>query len=405
MPHSAAQKQALLECRDQSLDLVEPADKIQASRKERLRITSNPRIPIIDAHLDLAWNAISFNRDLTLPVDEVRLAESALDDHPARRGGTVTLPELRRAGVAVCVATLLARAGSAPANPSRRGLRTDLDYASSSIAHAVAQGQLSYYRLLESQGLVSVIQDRSGLQEHWDRWRSKPDSTPTGILVGMEGTDPIVAPDQVEQWWRSGLRVAGLVHYGHGRYACGTGADGPLTVAGRELLVHFKRLGIALDATHLCDRSLDEALDLFDGSIFASHHNCRALVPGERQLADRHILELICRGGVIGTALDAWMLYPGWVRGVTDRQVVGLAAVADHIDHVCQLAGDASHAAIGSDLDGGFGIEQCPRELDTIADLGKIAGILAARGYSDSNLDSVFHGNWLRFFLDALPAK
>jgi membrane dipeptidase len=159
-----------------------------------------------------------------------------------------------------------------------------------------------------------------------------------------------------------------------------------------------------LDVTHLCDQSMAQALDLFDGPVLASHHNCRALVPGDRQLTDEQIMRLIGRGAVIGAALDAWMLYPNWVRGKTSPQVVGLEAVADHIDRVCQLAGNANHTAIGSDLDGGFGTEQTPRDLDTIADLQKLDQILARRGYSDGDIDNIFHGNWLRFFAEALPA-
>jgi membrane dipeptidase len=147
-----------------------------------------------------------------------------------------------------------------------------------------------------------------------------------------------------------------------------------------------------------------QALDLYDGPVLASHHNCRALVPGDRQLSDEQIKELVTRGAVIGAALDAWMLYPGWERGKTQPQVVGLEAVADHIDHVCQIAGDANHAGIGSDLDGGFGNEQTPRDLQRYRDLGRLGDILAARGYSADDLDLIFHGNWLRFFRANLPA-
>ena len=221
----------------------------------------------------------------------------------------------------------------------------------------------------------------------------------------MEGTDPIVSPAQASEWWEAGLRAAGLAHYGRGQYAYGTGVTGPLSPRGVELLKEFSRLGMILDVTHLCDQSMEQAMDLFDGPVLASHHNCRALVPGDRQLADEQIKRLVERGAVIGTALDAWMLYSGWIRGVTQPEVVGLASVADHIDHVCQIAGNARHAAIGSDLDGGFGIEQTPHDLNTIADLQKLAMILSERGYHESDIDCIFHGNWLGFFSSALPEK
>jgi membrane dipeptidase len=146
-----------------------------------------------------------------------------------------------------------------------------------------------------------------------------------------------------------------------------------------------------------------EALAVFGGPVLASHHNCRALVPGDRQLTDGQIRQLVARGAVIGVALDAWMLYRGWERGRTEPEVVGLEACADHVDHVCQIAGSTRHSGIGSDLDGGFGTEQTPRDLDTIADLQKLAGIFERRGYSTTDIAAIFHGNWLRFFTEALP--
>ena len=136
--------------------------------------------------------------------------------------------------------------------------------------------------------------------------------------------------------------------------------------------------------------------------MLASHNNCRALVPNQRQFTDEQITALIERDGIVGAALDAWMLYPGWVRGETSPQVLSLAAVADHIDHVCQLAGNSSHAAIGSDLDGGYGTEQTPHDLNTIADLQKLSELLANRGYSEADIAAIFHGNWLRFFTNLL---
>ena len=157
-------------------------------------------------------------------------------------------------------------------------------------------------------------------------------------------------------------------------------------------------LGMILDLTHCSDESFYQAIDAFDGPVLASHNNCRALVPGDRQFTDEQIRLIIERGGVIGTALDCWMLRADWARGTSDRNLVSLDGVADHIDHVCQLAGNARHAAIGSDLDGGFGTEQTPAGVESIADLQKLAPILASRGYSSNDAAAIFHGNWLRFF-------
>jgi membrane dipeptidase len=345
---------------------------------------------VIDAHLDLSWNALNWNRDLTLTVPELRASEAGMKEKN-RGTSTVTFPELRRGEVAVCLATVLARVS---------GLgEALLDYRSQEIAYAMAQGQLAYYRIMESQGRLRMLKDWPALEAHVRDWRTTGGhSTPLGFILSMEGADPIVSPRQARGWWNDGLRVAGLAHYGPSAYAHGTASPGGLTAKGRELLKIMEEVGMVLDVTHLSEESFAQAVDLFRGPILASHNNCRALVPGDRQFTDDQIRRLIERDSVIGAACDAWMLYPGWVPGRTSRSVVGMEAVADHIDHVCQLAGNARHAAIGSDLDGGYGTEQCPRDLDTIADLGKIPGLLRKRGYHEADVEAVMHGNWLRFF-------
>ena len=357
---------------------------------------------IFDSHLDLAWSAVFYNRDLTQPLDALRAREAGMSDARGRGNNVLCLAELRRAGVGVCVATLLARSGPAQ-TPQSGYARTDLDYAAPSLAHAAAHAQLAYYRLLEQQGYVRLLRTARDLDEQWTVYAAAPQTAPLGIILSMEGTDPITTPDEAREWQAAGLRAAGLAHYGRGQHAYGTGVEGPLSATGIELLRVMDDLGMILDVTHLCDCSMKQALDYFDGPVLASHHNCRALVPGDRQLSDEQIKEIVRRGGVIGAALDAWMLYPNWIRGQTQPDVVPLAAVADHIDHVCQLAGDAKHAALGTDLDGGFGNEQTPRELRVYGDIQQLAGILADRGYKEADIDAIFHRNWLEFFRRTLP--
>ncbi len=353
-------------------------------------------MPIFDGHLDLAWNALSWDRDLTAPLDALRARDARLADHPARGRATVSLPEMRRGGVRACVATLLARA-NANADPGRAHLRISLDVANQTIAGAHARAQLEYYRMLEQQGELDVLCDPGDLDIHW-----AADDPRVGVILLMEGADPITHPAQLPHWFADGLRVVGLAHYGPSAYAVGTGDSGPLTAAGIELLREMRRLGMILDLTHCSDPSFFQAVDAFDGPVLASHGNCRALVPGDRQFTDEQLRVIIARGGVIGAALDCWMLHPGWVRGAGDRSLVTLERVADHVDHVCQLAGNARHAALGSDLDGGFGTEQCPADIDSIADVQKLAPILASRGYSPADVAGIFHGNWLRFFREHL---
>ncbi len=353
---------------------------------------------VFDAHLDLAWNAIDWNRDLLLPVADIRRRERDQGLSGNGRGeSTVSFPELRRGGVGVFIATLLARL-------HRPGLRPAFQrYDSMESAYAAAKGQLAYYRSLERRGVLRCIRDSAALQKCVADWQSVATNEPFGCILSMEGADPILSPDQVEEWWNAGLRIVGPAHYGVSPYAHGTGTEGGLFPEGRILLREMERVGMILDVTHLADESFDEALDHFGGPVLASHHNCRALVPHQRQLTDAQIRTLVGRGAVIGAAFDAWMLCPGWVRGETRPATAGvtMATVVDHIDHVCQLAGDADHAAIGTDLDGGFGREQSPCDLDTIADLQRLPDLLRNRGYAESDSAKILHGNWVRLFRTA----
>ncbi|WP_164100837.1 dipeptidase [Candidatus Laterigemmans baculatus] len=359
---------------------------------------------IFDAHLDLAWNTASFDRDLTLSLDEVRAAESNMQDGRFRGRGTVTFPEMRKAGIAVCIGTLLARSG--PEHQRQTSyLRKELDYATRLGCYAAAHGQYACYRHWEATGEIAMLRTREELQRHWQRWEAASSyaDLPIGVILSMEGADPVMAPETLEQWWDLGLRAIEPAHYGRSHYASGTATEGPLTDAGRALVAEMQRLGVCLDVTHLSDESMEEALTLYEGPVWASHHACRSLVPGDRQLTDEQIRRLCARGGVIGAPLDAWMLSPGWVKGQTDPAGTGLKDVVDHIDHVCQLAGDALHAGIGSDLDGGFGTEQTPGDLNSIADLQRLGGLLADRGYAEADIDNIFSGNFLRLLSESLP--
>ena len=358
---------------------------------------------MIDSHLDLSWNALSWDRDQTLGLDELNRRDSAFSDDDCRGRATTSLGEMRRGGIAVCLGTVLTRS-KPEVRPPEGQRRISLDFPSQSIAYAVGQGQLAYYRLLESQGHIRMLRTARELDDHWRRWETKGDpSEPLGLLLAMEGADPIADPSQAEAWFLDGLRCVSLVHYGEGPYAFGTGKEGPLSPRGRELLREIARLGLILDVTHLSDQSFFETIDLYSGPLHASHQNCRSLVPGARQFTDEQIRIVIERGGILGVCCDAWMLQAGWQTGVTPRDTVTLEALVDHIDHICALAGNHDHVAIGSDLDGGYGTEQTPAGLDTIADLQKLDAILHHRGYSDNAVDAIFHGNWLRFFRKWLP--
>ena len=354
---------------------------------------------LLDAHLDLAMNALEWNRDLTRPVDEIRARERALTDKPDRGRGTVSFPEMRRGNVGLCVATQIARYVT-PDNPLP-------GWHSPEQAWAMTQGQLAWYRAMEERGELAAIGSREALERHLARWTAAAPAArgAIGYVLSLEGADSIVTLRHLERAFGAGLRAIGPAHYGPGVYAQGTNACGGLGTRGRELVREMDRLGLILDVTHLCDDSLREALDHFHGPVWASHSNCRALVPHNRQFSDDQLFELIRRGAVIGAAFDAWMLVPGWIRGESRPETLGvtLGTVAEHIDHVCQLAGDSLHAGIGSDLDGAFGREQCPYDVDTIADLQRLPDLLSGRGYSEEDVANIAHGNFVRFLRNALP--
>ncbi|MDF2156825.1 membrane dipeptidase [Algoriphagus sp. CAU 1675] len=347
----------------------------------------------IDAHLDLSMNALEWNRDLTRPVSEINTREKGLTDKPDREKAVVSLPELRKGNIGLVVATQIARY-VAPDN-SLPG------WHSPEQAWAQTQGQLAWYMAMVEKGEMAQIRNLSQLEEHLALWNSGGDTSekPVGFILSLEGADSIVNLDYLEKAYESGLRALGPAHYGPGRYAHGTDASAPLNEEGKALVRKMDELGIILDATHLCDLAFWNALEIYQGPVWASHNNCRALVDHNRQFSDEMIKALIERGAVIGGAFDAWMLSPGWIRGKSTpkERDVTISTVLDHLDHICQIAGNADHIGIGSDLDGAFGKEQCPHDLETIVDLQKIPDLLRLRGYSESDVQKVMHGNWLTF--------
>jgi membrane dipeptidase len=350
---------------------------------------------IVDAHLDLSMNALEWNRDYRCGLSDIRARERDMADKPDRGRGTISFQEMRRGGIGLCVATQIARYVGA-GNPLP-------GWHSPEQAWAQTQGQLAWYRAMEEAGEMVQVLDADGLDRHLARWAEDGAPAPIGYVLSLEGADSILRPAHLERAYAQGLRALGPAHYGPGRYAQGTDATGGLGPDGRALLAEMERLNVILDATHLCDESFFEALDHFRGRVWASHSNCRALVPHNRQFTDEQIRRLLERGAVIGIPLDAWMMVPGWVRGETTPQRAGLTLdrMIDHMDHICQIAGNARHVAIGSDLDGGFGTEQTPADLDTIADLRRVPDLLRARGYSGDDVERIAHGNVIRFLREA----
>jgi membrane dipeptidase len=352
---------------------------------------------IFDAHLDLAMNALEWNRDLRWSVDEIRMSEKGMTDKPDRSRGTVSLPSMRDGHVGVCVATQIGRF-------VKRGNNIP-GWKSPEQAWAQTQGQLAWYKTMEEEGQMTQIQTPEDLDRHVLQWENPDENTPVGYVLSLEGADSIISMRHLEKAFEYGLRAIGPAHYGPGTYAQGTDSSGGLGKKGHELLKEMERLGIILDATHLCDESFRDALDIYHGPVWASHNNCRSFVPHNRQFSDNQITELAGRGAVIGVALDAWMMVPGWIRGKSDPVSMGvsLKLMINNIDHICQLTGNSLHAGIGSDLDGAFGTEQCPYDLDTISDLQKIPGMLSEIGYSEPDIHNILSVNWISFLRKNLP--
>lgn len=370
---------------------------------EQMDTSHNQQRLIIDGHLDLAMNAIEWNRDLRQPLHDIRLREMHKPDKPDRGNGTVCLPEMRSGRIGLVVATQLAR--FSPPGSKLTG------WHSPQQAWAMTQAQLAWYREMEALNEMKQITSLSDLDDHLRLWKDitiSDDKKPIGYILSLEGADSLVDISYLEKACNYGLKAINLSHFGPGRYAPGTRMEGGLTSLGKDLVREMNALvktdqSLILDVTHLTDEGFEDVLELYDGPVWASHHNVRKIVPNQRQLNDDQIKRLIERGAVIGGMLDCWAMDVRFIDTVSDpwQLDIRLSHLIDHWDHICQIAGNSDHIAIGSDLDGIFGTEQSPWDMDSIADLQKYDSLLRNRGYTDDDIDNIFHKNWLRFIRNA----
>src|SRR5688572_28382771 len=330
---------------------------------------------IVDAHLDLSDNALG-GRDVLRPAAEQTPDEWGIP--------TVGLPDLRAGGVGLVCSTIFCF----PATGERSG------YRGADEAHAVALKQLQWYQGLVSEGVMRFVATPAELPE-----APPPASEPLPSVLLLEGADPLRTPADVAAWFAAGLRIVGLA-WKRTRHAGGTGAPGPLTAEGVEMVRALDEHRIIHDLSHLAEESFWQLLDLSGSPVMASHSNCRAIVPTDRQLSDEMIRAIVERDGVIGINFYDQFLLPPADYG---NRRAKLADVVRHIDHICQLAGDARHVALGTDMDGGLGRDEIPEEIVTAADLPKVADALRAAGYSEDDVCGIMGGNWLRFFRRTLP--
>jgi membrane dipeptidase len=349
---------------------------------------------IFDAHLDLALNGIDLNRDLRNSVDDIRAQESALEmTEPGRQTNTLSLPELRHSEVAVCLATLLAR--------QEQPINHSFGWTSPHTCYAMANAHLAYYRALESEGYLKMLRTSADLNSHFESYRKDPKTTPLGFILTMEGADPMLTPKTVFEFHEAGLRALGLTHYGTNRYGGGTRSEVGLSLDAIELLKYCHELKITIDMTHLSDVSFWQVAKHFQGRVHASHQNARAICNWQRQFSDDQIRFVIERDGVLGVSMDVIMLQDGFVR-TKSKPTATLERAVDQIDHVCQLAGSIRHVGIGSDLDGGYGNEQTPADLNRYRDLQTLSAIMQRRGFAKADIEWFFYGNWMRFFGEVL---
>lgn len=345
---------------------------------------------IFDAHLDLAMNALEWNRDLTKSVYQIRESEKGMVDKPDRGNNTVSLDAMRKGNIGICVATQIA------------GIKNKINphgWSSMEQAWAQTQGQLNWYKEMEKNGEMYQIYDLNTLDNQIENWQKETKKKPIGYILSLEGADSIVNIDYLEKSYMLGLRAIGPAHYGPGVYAHGTDSNGSIGQKGKELVKKIEELNLILDVTHLSDTSFWETIEIYNGNLWASHNNCRKFVNHNRQFSDDQIKEIIRRDGVIGVPLDAWMMVPNWIRGESTPEAMGVSLnqMIENIDHICQLSGNSNHVGIGTDLDGAFGIEQTPTDIDTIADLQKIPLMLKKIGFSENDIEKVMNKNFISF--------
>jgi membrane dipeptidase len=354
---------------------------------------------VVDAHEDIAWNIRTFGRDYTRSALWLRQQEAGTAIPGLNGNALLGRSEWLLGRVGVVFATLF----EAPMRRCLGGWDTQC-YEDQPQACEMARAQLDVYeRLADETDLFRLLLTRGDLDEIVASWG---DDMPfgdrrIGLLMLMEGADPILEPQQVEEWYASGVRAVGPAWNGT-HYAGGTHEPGPFTAEGLELLDVMGNLGMILDLSHLAEEAFYQAVDRYEGVVMASHSNPRRFCPTDRGLSDEMIARLIERDGVVGIVPYNAFLKPGWRQGDRKDEVT-LADVADAVDHVCQIAGSAQHVGIGSDFDGGFGVEHTPQGVDTVADLLTLRDPLAARGYTAAQIDDILGGNWLRLLGHSLP--
>ncbi len=352
---------------------------------------------IVDAHEDVASTMLFYGRNYLRSAHDIRADEVGSPAEAANGVAMLGLPEWLSGNVAVIFGTLWTL-------PDRKQTdQLELAYRTSGEAHAQAMQQIEVYEELATiSPNIRVIRQRHDLDIVLRSWRGKRDQRQVGIVYLMEGGDAIQEPEEIGLWYARGLRFVGPA-WAATRYCGGTSEPGPLTEEGVRLLHEMSKYNMVLDTSHMAEESFFQAVRRYPGRIIASHSNPRVFSENiDRHLSDEMIKALIARDGIIGAVLFNKFLLRNWNHG-DPKDTATADTVARAIDHVCQIAGDARHAGIGTDFDGGFGMRSTPGGFDTVADLHIIGPALAKLGYTVADIELIMGGNWLRLLREVLP--
>lgn len=357
---------------------------------------------IVDAHEDLAWNMLELNRDYSLSAQDIRLLEAHGENILHNGSSMLGWKDYQLGKVAVIFSTLFVT----PERKKTGDWETQV-YKTFNEAHQFYRMQLDrYHRLVDENGdKFGLILGRKDLDSIIEGWSDSKENHKTGLVILMEGAEGVRNPDELDLWWQGGVRIIGPAWAGT-RFCGGTREPGPMTEDGWDLLDRMADMGISLDLSHMDELAARQALDRFPGTILASHANCADHLNGNsdnRMLKDGVIRKIIERNGVIGVVPILPFLIDGWEKSDGRKGKTLEKLFLSHIDHICQLAGDARHAGIGTDYDGGFGVESAPEDVDTIADLQKLVNLMSTRGYTQEDIELVMGRNWLRVLEETLP--
>jgi membrane dipeptidase len=354
---------------------------------------------IVDAHEDIAYNALCYGRDYRISAWEKRRIEAGTGIIEKAGEATIGLPDSILGRVALVFSTIFV----APASPKATAWDR-LQYREPQEAARLASQQIDYYsQILDETNRIMLVQTQADLDTILATWEPGKDILDhrQGWVLLMESADPILEPRQFEEWYGRGVRIVGPAWAGT-RYSGGTGQPGPLTDLGLELLEVMAGFNALLDLSHMAEMAFMESLERYEGQIIASHSNPRHFVNTDRHLSDDMIRRLAERDGVMGIVCYNRFLKEGWIKA-DGKAAVSFTTLLDAIDYVCQITGSAAHVGIGSDFDGGFGAESIPDGIETVTDLWYINEALRTRGYAEEDIAAILGGNMLRKLRQSLP--